>query len=37
MTDVGQFHPGGRYVRIPDDDQGGLGGNRFFTLKNLSP
>jgi hypothetical protein len=37
MTDVGQFHPGGRYVRIPDADQGSLGGNRFFTLKNLSP
>lgn len=37
MTDVGQFHPGGRYVRIPDQHHGGLGGNRFFTLKNLSP
>lgn len=37
MTDVGTFHPGGRYVRIPDDNQGGLGGNRFFTLQNLSP
>ena len=37
MTDVGQFHPGGRFVRIPDDEQGGIGGNRFFTLKNLSP
>jgi len=37
MTDVGSFHPGGRFVRIPDDDQGGLGGNRFFTLQNLAP
>lgn len=37
MTDVGNFHPGGRFVRIPDDDQGGLGGNRFFTLENLAP
>lgn len=37
MTDVGDFHPGGRFVRIPDDDQGGLGGNRFFTLQNLVP
>jgi hypothetical protein len=37
MTDVGSFHPGGRFVRIPDDDQGGLGGNRFFTLQYLSP
>lgn len=36
MTDVGQFHPGGRYVKIPDDDQGSLGGNRFFTLKDLT-
>jgi hypothetical protein len=37
MTDVGSFAPGGRFVRIPDDDQGGLGGNRFFTLQKLSP
>lgn len=36
MTDVGQFHPGGRYVKIPDDEQGSLGGNRFFTLKDLT-
>ena len=36
MTDVGQFHPGGRYVKIPDNDQGSLGGNRFFTLKDLT-
>jgi hypothetical protein len=36
MTDTGQFHPGGRYVRIPDGDQGSLGGNRFFTLKDLT-
>ncbi len=36
MTDVGQFHPGGRFVKIPDDDQGSLGGNRFFTLKDLT-
>ena len=36
MTDVGQFNPGGRFVRIPDDSQGGLGGNRFFTLKDLT-
>ena len=37
MTDVGTFHPGGLFVRIPDDDQGGLGGNRFFTLLRLQP
>jgi len=37
MTDIGTFHPGGRFVRIPDDDHGGLGGNRFFTLQRLQP
>ena len=36
MTDVGQFHPGGRFVRIPDGNNGSLGGNRFFTLKDLT-
>jgi len=36
MTDVGQFHPGGRYVKIPDHVYGSLGGNRFFTLKDLT-
>jgi len=33
MTDDLQFHPGGNYVRIPDESGGGLGGNRFFTLR----
>jgi hypothetical protein len=37
MTDVGNFHPGGRFVRIPDANDGQLGGNRFFTLQNLAP
>jgi hypothetical protein len=37
MTDVGDFHPGGRFVRITDDLDGGLGGNRFFTLQKLTP
>ena len=37
MTDVGDFHPGGRFVRITDDFDGGLGGNRFFTLQRLKP
>jgi hypothetical protein len=37
MTDVGDFHPGGRFVRITDDYEGGLGGNRFFTLQRLTP
>lgn len=33
MTDRDYYHPGGSYVRIPDDDAGSLAGNRFFTLK----
>jgi len=33
MTDRDYYHPGGSYVRIPDDNQGSLAGNRFFTLK----
>ena len=33
MMDDLQFHPGGNYVRIPDEHGGGLGGNRFFTLR----
>ncbi len=37
MTDVGDFHPGGRFVRITDDYDGELGGNRFFTLQKLKP
>jgi hypothetical protein len=37
MTDVGDFHPGGRFVRITDDFEGGLGGNRFFTLQRPPP
>jgi hypothetical protein len=37
MTDTGEFHPGGRFVRIPDEDHGGLGGNRFFTLVQKKP
>jgi len=37
MTDTGEFHPGGRFVRIPDEDNGGMGGNRFFTLFQQKP
>jgi hypothetical protein len=37
MTDTGEFHPGGRFVRIPDEKNGGMGGNRFFTLVQLKP
>jgi hypothetical protein len=35
MTDEARFSPGGNYVRIPDANRGGLGGNRFFTLREL--
>lgn len=33
MTDVRGFDPGGSFVRVPDDKQGAMGGNRFFTLE----
>ena len=33
MTDDPVFHPGGNYVRIPDEFGGALGGNRFYTLR----
>ena len=33
MTDETRFRPGGNFVRIPDQDSGSLGGNRFFTLR----
>lgn len=33
MTDMGMFHPGGHYIRIPDEQAGRQGGNRFFTLE----
>ncbi|MCA9286068.1 MAG: hypothetical protein KDA22_12665 [Phycisphaerales bacterium] len=33
MTDRDFYAPGGNFVRIPDGDQGSLGGNRFFTLR----
>jgi hypothetical protein len=33
MTDMDCYNPGGDFVRIPDDQEGLLGGNRFFTLK----
>ena len=35
MTDEARLAPGGNYVRVPDDHRGGLGGNRFFTLRVL--
>jgi len=33
MTDEPQYNPGGNFLRIPDDQAGSLGGNRFFTLR----
>jgi len=33
MTDEPQHHPGGNFLEIPDDQEGSLGGNRFFTLR----
>ncbi|HOC00547.1 MAG TPA: hypothetical protein PKM43_17590 [Verrucomicrobiota bacterium] len=33
MTDVDSYHPGGNFVSIPADEEGSLGGNRFFTLR----
>jgi hypothetical protein len=33
MTDRDYYRPGGSYLRIPDQYDGVLGGNRFFTLK----
>ncbi|MGA0367966.1 MAG: hypothetical protein ACO3N7_00780 [Kiritimatiellia bacterium] len=35
MTDKDIYNPGGRFVRIPDQHAGSLGGNRFFTLQKL--
>jgi hypothetical protein len=35
MTDREIFRPGGNFVRITDEWRGGLGGNRFFTLRRL--
>jgi hypothetical protein len=36
MTDKDYFHPGGNFVSIPDQDDGSLGGNRFFTLRKAA-
>ena len=33
MTDARGCDPGGSFVRVPDADRGGLGGNRFYTLE----
>jgi len=33
MADELRFNPGGNFLRIPDEQRGSLGGNRFFTLR----
>lgn len=35
MTDTNSYAPGGNFVRIPDENAGSSGGNRFFTLRRL--
>ncbi len=35
MTDKDCYHPGGNFVRIPDSENGILGGNRYFTLRKI--
>jgi len=35
MTDKDCYSPGGNFIRIPNNQSGSLGGNRFFTLKKL--
>lgn len=35
MTDRDYYSPGGAFVKIPNQFNGSLGGNRFFTLKDL--
>lgn len=35
MTDKDYYNPGGNFMKIPDAEEGSLGGNRFFTLKRL--
>lgn len=35
MTDRDIYNPGGNFVKIPNAQQGSLGGNRFFTLREL--
>lgn len=37
MTGQDCYHPGGQFVRISNQQDGILGGNRFFTLKRRKP
>ncbi len=35
MADKDYYQPGGNFIKIPDQNSGSLGGNRFFTLKEI--
>ncbi len=35
MTDARGFDPGGSFVRVPDEDKGAQGGNRFYNLERI--
>ncbi len=35
MTDRDYYSPGGKFIKIPNEMSGSLGGNRFFTLEKL--
>ena len=37
MADRDYYSPGGNFVKIPDDNEGALGANRFFTLRRVTP
>lgn len=37
MTDQEYYHPGGDFIRIPNQLRGRLGGNRFYTLRKRAP
>jgi hypothetical protein len=37
MADRDYYSPGGNFVKIPDDEDGALGANRFFTLRRVTP
>lgn len=36
MTNIHHLNPGGNFIVVPTQDQGTLGGNRFFTLRKLA-
>ncbi len=37
MADRDYYNPGGNFVKIPNDKDGALGANRFFTLRRVTP